>query len=97
MRKILLAASVILALASCGNSEDTQNAGTHDHAGHSHDGHDHEAHGTNTFSEVDPVCGMTRNEKWTEFTAVASDTTWFCSPVCKEQFDADPAKFPKKS
>ena len=94
MKKFLLAASVMLALTSCGNNEDTQNADAHDHAGHGHDAHEH---GAVTYSDVDPVCGMTRNEKWTEFTANASDTTWFCSPVCKEQFDADPAKFPKKS
>lgn len=102
MKKVLLAAAVMFTLTSCGNSDSKNEAAhDHDHAAHSHDDHDGHDHGnaaaTATFTDVDPVCNMTRNEKWTEFKAVGSDTTWFCSPVCKEQFEADPAKFAKKS
>lgn len=106
MKKILLAAAVAFALTSCGENK-TANADGHDHSEHA--GHDHGMEQTADngaaatpetapkYTDKDPVCGMDRNEKWTEFTAKGTDTTWFCSPVCKEQFDADPAKFPKKA
>lgn len=43
---------------------------------------------------VDPVCGMPmEGEKYTEFTANGADTTWFCSPHCKDQFDKNPEKY----
>lgn len=42
----------------------------------------------------DPVCGMTIDEK----TAAGKSeykgkTYYFCAPVCKTTFDADPAKY----
>jgi YHS domain-containing protein len=45
---------------------------------------------------VDPVCGMTVDEK----TAPAKSeykgkTYYFCNPGCKKTFDANPAKFVK--
>ncbi|OJV52847.1 MAG: hypothetical protein BGO31_03580 [Bacteroidetes bacterium 43-16] len=104
MKKILLAAAVAFALTSCGEDNTAAKADGHDdHAGHNH-GTEQTDKGTaatpetpSKYTDKDPVCGMDRNEKWTEFTAKGTDTTWFCSPVCKEQFDADPAKFPKKA
>ncbi|RYD98392.1 MAG: hypothetical protein EOP54_07705 [Sphingobacteriales bacterium] len=106
MKKILLAAAVAFALTSCGENKSAANADGHDHSEHA--GHDHSMEqkdkGTAAtpetapkYTDKDPVCGMDRNEKWTEFMVKGTDTTWFCSPVCKEQFVADPAKFPKKA
>jgi len=43
---------------------------------------------------VDPVCGMPmENEKYTEFVANGTDTTWFCSPHCKDQYVKNPEKY----
>lgn len=44
----------------------------------------------------DPVCGMDMESGWTEFTASGTDTTWFCSPHCKETYDKDPGKYQHK-
>jgi YHS domain-containing protein len=42
----------------------------------------------------DPVCGMEMEaEHWTEFSATGTDTTWFCSPHCKDQFVKNPTKY----
>lgn len=46
--------------------------------------------------KTDPVCGMEKDNTWTEFSVNNSDTTWFCSPHCKESFDKDPAKYLNK-
>ena len=46
--------------------------------------------------KTDPVCGMEKGDTWTEFSVANKDTTWFCSPHCKESFDKDPAKYLNK-
>lgn len=47
---------------------------------------------------TDPVCGMERGEEaWTEFVAKGADTTWFCSPHCKETFEKNPEKYAHKT
>ena len=44
----------------------------------------------------DPVCGMEMEEEhWTEMSVNGSDTTWFCSPHCKEQYTKSPEKYQK--
>lgn len=44
----------------------------------------------------DPVCGMEmEGEHWTEMAVTGTDTTWFCSPHCNEQYTKDPAKYQK--
>lgn len=44
----------------------------------------------------DPVCGMSQEgEKFTEFVVSGTDTTWFCSSHCKEQFEKNPEKYKK--
>ncbi len=43
----------------------------------------------------DPVCGMDKDSTWTEFSVAGTDTTWFCSPHCKETFDKNPGKYKK--
>ena len=93
MKKFIFFAAAILSLSACGNNS-TNHEDQHNHDGHNHDGHSHETPTSSvTFSDVDPVCDMKRNENWVEYTAVGADTTWFCSPVCKEQFDANPEKY----
>ena len=48
-------------------------------------------------AKTDPVCGMPEDgEAFTDFSVYQGDTSWFCSPHCKEQFDKDPAKYAKK-
>lgn len=48
-------------------------------------------------AKIDPVCNMTESDMaYTDFSLNGSDTIWFCSPHCKEQFDKDPAKYAKK-
>jgi Cu+-exporting ATPase len=44
--------------------------------------------------DKDPVCGMTvtRDELGGE-TAYQGKTYYFCSPACKQRFDADPQRF----
>jgi len=51
-----------------------------------------------TAKAVDPVCSMEKeDDSWTEFTVTGTDTTWFCSPHCKETFDKAPEKYLKKA
>ena len=43
---------------------------------------------------IDPVCGMTCDEKTAAATSVYKGTTYyFCSRGCKVQFDKNPEKF----
>jgi YHS domain-containing protein len=53
--------------------------------------------GTSTTAAAkikDPVCGMEMDgEHWTEMAVTGTDTTWFCSPHCKEQYTKDPGKY----
>ena len=44
--------------------------------------------------DKDPVCGMavTRSDVGGK-TEYQGKTYYFCSPACKERFDADPARF----
>jgi Cu+-exporting ATPase len=42
----------------------------------------------------DPVCGMTIDEKTAAGKSeYQGQTYYFCAPVCKTKFDADPAKY----
>jgi len=99
MKKILLAAFAgTFLFAACGTTEQagtetTEDHATHDHASHDDAAHDHSSHAM--AAVLDPVCNMEKADNWTEFSVVNNDTTWFCSPRCKEQFDKDPAKYPK--
>ena len=43
---------------------------------------------------IDPVCGMTVDEKTTELKSeYMGQTYYFCSAGCKKSFDDDPAKY----
>ncbi|HLU17571.1 MAG TPA: hypothetical protein VKZ76_05915 [Edaphocola sp.] len=89
MKRIILALVPAFMFAACGNADNNQ---AHDHD-HDHD-HAHENAGaTVANADTDPVCGMQRTDKWSEYSVNGTDTVWFCSPVCKERYDADPAQF----
>lgn len=45
---------------------------------------------------TDPVCGMEKESSWTEYKVNGSDTTWFCSPHCKETYGKNPEKYAAK-
>ncbi len=51
---------------------------------------------------VDPVCGMHVDERAAtpaeQYTShYGNDTFYFCSPDCKETFDASPERYARKS
>lgn len=46
-------------------------------------------------AKLDPVCDMVKGDDWTEYTANDTDTTWFCSEVCKGVYNANPDKYNK--
>ena len=47
---------------------------------------------------VDPVCGMTVDEKGAAWRSEYQGATYvFCSPGCKRTFDKEPAKYAKLS
>ncbi len=54
---------------------------------------------TATTTKVkDPVCGMTISpEKATGTSDFAGENYYFCSPVCKEKFDANQAQYVKET
>ncbi|RQO30854.1 hypothetical protein DBR32_09050 [Taibaiella sp. KBW10] len=93
MKAILLISGLVLTLTSCGNNSAKSTDGTT--TMHT-DAHKEVAEAKDPNAKVDPVCDMPKKADWTEFSVVNKDTTWFCSPHCKETFDKDPAKFAKK-
>ncbi len=45
---------------------------------------------------IDPVCGMTVDEKTAQFKTDYKGTTYyFCSPGCKKAFESEPEKYLK--
>jgi len=92
MTKTLLVAALALGFMACGNAETAHN---HDH----HEMDQAPAEQTESTAvvgtaKIDPVCQMQEGDiKWTEFSVLNTDTTWFCSPHCKENFDANPEKY----
>lgn len=101
MKKLLLVLPIAF-LFSCGDAEqssttDVQTSNnTENHEGHDHSGHDHThatPEGIVDYKTHDPVCKMERDEKWTITSMHQNDTVKFCSPVCKDKFDKEPAKY----
>lgn len=89
MKKISLLLVTVFFLTACSNNEKPG------------DDHNHNMETTSSVKNPnghnDPVCGMPEGkEPYTEFTVAGSDTTWFCSPHCKEVFDKNPAKYAAK-
>ena len=47
---------------------------------------------------IDPVCGMTVDEKTAQHKSeYAGRTYYFCSPICKHTFDREHAKYAGES
>lgn len=45
---------------------------------------------------IDPICGMTVDEKTAQFKSDYKGTTYyFCAPGCKKTFDGEPGKYVK--
>jgi YHS domain-containing protein len=90
MKKISLIFCSSLLFLACNNAtQATKEQHTEMKAG--------EAAANNPHAKVDPVCDMVEGDMaYTDFSVQGSDTTWFCSPHCKEQFDKDPAQYAKK-
>lgn len=44
---------------------------------------------------IDPVCGMVKDDTWTDFSIYKGDTVWFCAAPEKVAFDANPTKYEK--
>ena len=43
---------------------------------------------------IDPICGMTVDEKTAKFKSdYKGKTYYFCAPGCNKKFDADPVKY----
>ena len=65
-----------------------------DHASH-HTAHAHPPAGIPPTTVVDPVCGMTVTPGTAKGGSATHDDHeyWFCSPRCREQFIADPARY----
>ncbi|MNE39652.1 YHS domain protein [compost metagenome] len=94
MKQIFLFSALALTFAACGNSNKTEDKATTSEATASETAATAAAAPTN--GPKDPVCEMDKKADWDQYTVYGGDTTWFCSPHCKETFDKDPAKFAKK-
>lgn len=95
MKQIFLFSALALTFAACGNSNKTEEKAAATTEATAADGATSEATAT-TNGPKDPVCEMDKKADWDQYTVYGGDTTWFCSPHCKETFDKDPAKFAKK-
>lgn len=84
MKKLFVLAFVALGFAACNNATNTE--------------HHVEATPAEVAAnqEIDPVCNMVKTDAWTLSSVVENDTIHFCSPVCKEVFDKNPAEYIKK-
>lgn len=53
-------------------------------------------HDTQTATVTDPVCGMNIDPATAKHTSEYQGRTYyFCSPSCKQSFDADPERYAK--
>lgn len=87
MRKIFYAiiAVTALGLVACGSNTDNKAEG--------HNNHHATAETTNPNAILDPVCKMEKTDQWVDSASSHGQMFYFCSPVCKEQFEKDPHKF----
>lgn len=90
MKKLSLIVAIAFAFTACSDNSTNADMHTHDH--------DMKSEGSAQIAEgpIDPICDMVKGDDWTEYSVIEGDTTWFCSPVCKETFDKDPSKYPTK-
>lgn len=92
MKKLsILSAAVLLFTASC-----NMKVSTTDDKSETEPATETTAQQPKTAAVKDPVCGMDKDDAWTEYSVNNTDTTWFCSPHCKETFAKNPEKYNKK-
>lgn len=48
---------------------------------------------TATKEIIDPICGMVKDDTWTDYSLYKGDTVWFCAAAEKTAFDANPEKY----
>lgn len=88
MKKLsFLSAVVLLFAASCNMKASTTDDKSKE---------DPAAEQPKTAAVTDPVCNMEKDNTWTEYSVTGTDTTWFCSPRCKETYAKNPEKYNKK-
>lgn len=89
MKKLSLVVALAFAFAACSEpaQETAQETDQHVHE------HDMASEGAQLAGPIDPICDMVKGDDWTEYSVVEGDTTWFCSPRCKDEFDKDPSKY----
>ncbi len=87
MKQLFWVAALAFTAISCGN-DTTDNAATAETT-------TTEGQQTTVDAAVvlDPVCKMEKTDQWTETSVTHGETYYFCSPVCKEQFEKDPHKY----
>ncbi|MBU6403430.1 MAG: heavy metal translocating P-type ATPase [Proteobacteria bacterium] len=79
--------------ASCCAGGDRHAAGD-PHAGHARGAHAHGVAAVDTKTAIDPVCGMRVDPATAKHRSEHLGAAYFfCNPLCKEKFDADPAKY----
>lgn len=84
MKRVVFVLGLSLFAFACTNSEEADNM----------KGHKNEMASVDPNAKFDPVCDMTEGDiAWTDFSVQGTDTTWFCSGVCKEKFDKHPEKY----
>lgn len=87
MKKLILPVIATVFFAACGSE-----------AGSEHESANTETKETNMADanvEKDPVCGMAKDETWTDYSVNNADTVWFCSHVCKGAYESHPEKYNK--
>ena len=47
--------------------------------------------------DIDPVCGMKVDPATAKASVYAGRTYYFCSPACRDKFEAEPAKYPESN
>lgn len=85
MKYYILAVAITLGLYACG-SNTTEITDTNHSESQEHN------HAQNA-GDVDPICGMEKDDNWTLYSTHGVDTIWFCSEYCKTAFDANPHKY----
>ena len=60
-------------------------------------GRRHEAGAPSNGNAIDPVCGMTVAPATAKASVHGGRTYYFCSPLCREKFEAEPAKYLARS
>lgn len=93
MKKIAFVAAFAFIFAACGNNSTTETTNTETETTST----EHEMPSSSgqqlADGPIDPICDMVKGDDWEEFSVIDGDTTWFCSPHCKDEFDKDPSRY----